>query len=276
LLLSPFKFDTPISSTVSFPNLVAISSVNYTEDTGSHIDFPLSTAAVLSARFPFVTPVGWFDRRSNDKSGNPIKTKSRLADGGYFENSGFSTAYEIGQGLEKIIENEMKKDKNYPKNLKIIYLALTNNPPTNQVAGGGNELLSPMNALFNARDARGRSIIKQAEYTIDGQLVGNQKNDIHEHQVRQFYLTHFKDDKKDKVKPCRFDKVLKKCEEDFVDLDFTLPLGWYLSKYSQDYIRDRIGNPDACPPDDKLNKHPNASNNHCIIQSVIDELDLTK
>ncbi|MDD5579784.1 MAG: hypothetical protein PHY16_10960 [Methylobacter sp.] len=255
------------------------------------LNFPLSTAAVLSARFPFVTPVGWFDRSSNKEGGN---IKSRLADGGYFENSGFSTAYEIGQGLEKIIATKIKENKgnkNYPENLEIIYLAITDLPKKYPDPGGLGELSSPMNALFNARDARGRSNIKQAEFTLNSPLNDHQKNVIGKYRVRQFYLNHFKtdldteldykdeDENKGKVQPCTLNEE-KNCLDvkgkpiDDKSADIKLPLGWYLSEFSKEYISNRIGNPEACPADDSSNNHPNVSNNHCIMKSVIAELSI--
>ncbi|MHC5719087.1 MAG: hypothetical protein ACYTX0_45245, partial [Nostoc sp.] len=94
LVLSPFKID--------LPDLKDIRTVACKEKDNKEIDFPLSTAAILSARFTLVTPVGWFDRCDSEKDGKNLQQKARLADGGYFENSGISTAYEIGKRLEEI------------------------------------------------------------------------------------------------------------------------------------------------------------------------------
>lgn len=268
LLLSPFTFKTPDSSTVKFSDLVDISTVAHSkfdneckDKNNSYIDFPLSTAAVLSARFPFVTPVGWFNR-CYDKEGHILpkqeqNSKSRLADGGYFENSGFSTAFNIGQGLEEILNLDGSLET---QKIKVVYLALTDNSLLNQQSGG-NDLFSPINALFNSREARGRSIIEQAEYKIDRT---KEKENVSKHNFRQFYLTHYDPGKQNEVSVSRLDgKIASKSS------GFKLPLGWYLSKFSQDYIRDRIGNPIACDPDKP------ADNNHCVMKSIIEELKLS-
>jgi hypothetical protein len=55
-------------------------------------DIRLSTAAGLSARFPFVSPPG----NLKNKSGNLV---ARVVDGGYFENFGAGTAMEIADRL---------------------------------------------------------------------------------------------------------------------------------------------------------------------------------
>ncbi|AVH68316.1 patatin-like phospholipase family protein [Nostoc sp. 'Peltigera membranacea cyanobiont' N6] len=294
LLLSPFTFKTADSSTVKFPDLVDINTVASSkfkeckDKNNSHINFRLSTAAFLSARFPFITPVGWFNR-CYDKKGDiladqELNSKSRLADGGYFENSGFTTAFEIGQGLQEILDHglESQIDQDIVKSttgdlhkipkIRIVYLALTDNSPLNQQSGG-NDLFSPMNALYNSREARGRSIIEQAEYKIDSNLNDDENKIVSKHDFRQFYLTHFAPSKDNgAVNVCRLGNA--ECKSIGGKSNFNLPLGWYLSKFSQDYIRDRIGNPNpiACPP---ASDYPNANNNHCIMKSVIDELELT-
>jgi len=52
-------------------------------------DIPLSTAATLSARFPLISPYGALP------GDDPKRPSERLVDGGYFENDGVTTAFEI-------------------------------------------------------------------------------------------------------------------------------------------------------------------------------------
>jgi hypothetical protein len=56
-------------------------------------DVLLSTAALTSARFPILSPAGAFVIKDQPKYGD------RLVDGGYFENSGDSTALDIAEAL---------------------------------------------------------------------------------------------------------------------------------------------------------------------------------
>ena len=253
LVLSPFK--------INFPNLKDIRTVACKND-GKDIDLPLSTAAVISARFPLVTPVGWFNRCNKDENGNDIKDKNgnkkeiitRLADGGYFENSGFSTAWEIGQRIKKILADKKVG------NVKVVYLALTNNDHLESNNSGGlNELLSPILAMYNSREAKGRSIIEQAEYQIDENRGINNSSDLKYHNFRQFYLTHANGNTPVTSSP-NTDENSKRPK---------LPLGWYLSKTSQEAISARIGNPDACTDDAQNNS---ANNNDCVMRSIKEEL----
>ena len=251
LVLSPFKID--------LPTLKDIRTVACKKDK-KDLDFPLSTAAILSARFTLVTPVGWFDRCDNRKDGeveakNPSQ-KARLADGGYFENSGISTAFEIGKRLEEILKKDIEGRK-----IKVIYLAITDqSPPEIPKAGGFNEEMSPIFASLSTREARGRSAVAQVEYLVDGANADpNSTNDLSfqekyaKHRFRQFYLHDV-----DLVDGKAFSK-------------FKPPLGWFLSKYSQDFIKKQIGykNEENCPDD--LTK---GSHNTCVFRSIKEELDL--
>jgi hypothetical protein len=84
LVLSPFNIDRP--------DLKDIRTVACKKKDNKEIDFPLSTAAILSARFTIVTPAGWFNRCDKQNGETLPSQKARLVDGGYFENSGISTA----------------------------------------------------------------------------------------------------------------------------------------------------------------------------------------
>jgi len=78
-------------------------------------DFRLSTAAVLSARFPILTPAGLL--RFRDQS-HDLPTGD-VVDGGYFDNSGLETLNEIIPEIAKI-------------HLKIVVLYITNEPFVDQ------------------------------------------------------------------------------------------------------------------------------------------------
>jgi hypothetical protein len=61
---------------------------------GLERDVSLSTAALLSARFPLISPPGVVSNRQN-------KIVARIIDGGYFENFGAATARELTQQLRQ-------------------------------------------------------------------------------------------------------------------------------------------------------------------------------
>ena len=142
LVISPFQINLPNKENIAIDE--------------PDLDLKLSTAAGLSARFPYFTPVGWY-QRSKDKS------KLHLADGGYFDNSGIPTALDIGRSLQRL--------KGYGTTFEIVYLSLIDgqfNEPTTQLKSVGlNEVLSPVRALFSARKSRGRSAVELSTFTVN-------------------------------------------------------------------------------------------------------------
>ena len=194
-------------------------------------DLRLSTAVGLSARFPYITPVGWYQHSEG--------SKLHLADGGYFDNSGVSTAIDIGRALQQMDEKENR--------FKVIYLALVDSPissSTKELKNSNfNEVLSPIRALFRAREARTRNIVELSTYTLS------------DSKFRTLMLQKTRNSVK-------------------------LPLGWLLSKKSQNFIdqqiRNLILNLNPCDEAnftsipqtyDELVNH-----NSCVAQSINDDL----
>jgi hypothetical protein len=64
----------------------------------AQLDIKLSTAAGISARFPFILPAASIDL--TDRNSNAAEEKMRLVDGGYVESSAVETANEILQLLK--------------------------------------------------------------------------------------------------------------------------------------------------------------------------------
>ena len=119
----------------------------------------LISAAGLSARFPFISPAGFAEH-------GPYVY--RYVDGGYTDNSGAVTLRDIGA----IINGE--SDGNPPFLIRALHIgsspACYQNPETEEddcedtysapTAGGLGELMSPLTAVVNARNA-------QVEYNLD-------------------------------------------------------------------------------------------------------------
>ncbi len=122
------------------------------EDRSHGLEVALSTGVGLSARFPFLTPAGWF----TDNSGE----KRRLVDGGYADNSGIATALDLVGRLEKMPT----------QGVKFIIIALVSDPDTPVVSSSHffGELASPLRALDSTRSARGRLAVDQAEILLNG------------------------------------------------------------------------------------------------------------
>ena len=117
-------------------------------------DLAVSTAAFLSARFPVVTPVGTFVAPDPRFGGKPMK--HRLADGGYFENSGTATALNLVHRLAAAIETARQEASGDPLAdacIHVIQLRFREYPPEDKHTY--EEIASPLRALLNTRGARG-------------------------------------------------------------------------------------------------------------------------
>src|SRR3989475_3793747 len=125
---------------------------NDTADVFSFIDYPIpaSTAAHLSARFTYVSPAGSLRKRSEKE------IAAHVVDGAYFENSGTATALDV---LSALYERRERL------NLDFIVVYVNNDPGEPEISTAEptrpaplrwlTELMSPIDALFNTRVARG-------------------------------------------------------------------------------------------------------------------------
>lgn len=100
-------------------------------------DMPMKTAATNSARFPIVTPAGLI--LQNDT------TSSSLVDGGYFENTGLHTTFQ----LLRLLQNNLVDSLRRRIQPRIIFLRNGDNS-LNQPSIGRAYEWSPIFAFFNA------------------------------------------------------------------------------------------------------------------------------
>lgn len=180
----------------------------------------LSTAVGLSARFPWVSPPGWYvydppvpkermtrrQRPNRLQRPNSARTRLTFVDGGYVDNSGVSTALNIARYLDT---REGRPNVEF----RVIMVSalwapldrLRIEPPLDENSG---ELFPPVNAAINSRQGRG-------------------------------YKTQF--DAALEVK-----KGLSVTETGFYYGYLELPLGWQLSDVSRNYISLFRGDPERC------------------------------
>jgi hypothetical protein len=147
-LISPFTF-AGLSDLRFFP-------VSCKSD-GKIEALPLSAAAVLSARFPWITPTGWYYDPSKDGDcTSPEKSVTKLSDGGYFEASGVATALDLAHSLKTIIDQR-------GMNVDIKLVILTSGGFASDTADGLDEALDPIRTMLNASEARGYIEVGRAE-----------------------------------------------------------------------------------------------------------------
>lgn len=157
------------------------------QDRMSDDRIPLSTAAIVSARFPYLTPAG----RVAYSDGNYV-------DGGYFENSGTYL-------LSGIVQNLIGQQATYPagqspqldaaRKAVFVVVVIESEPCTRNSLDTGcdedsttetdswSEALSPLRALLSTRDVRAQysldslnavsALIEQFSYKYGGQTTGD-------------------------------------------------------------------------------------------------------
>jgi hypothetical protein len=111
-------------------------------------DMRLSTAVVMGARFPYVSPAGRIDQLSSDSAAN------YFVDGGYFDNSGAGVVQEIIIGLSEITKHWDASDpmgKALADKLRYYVIHITNSPSgiprLEKVHPIKNDLLAPITTL---------------------------------------------------------------------------------------------------------------------------------
>jgi hypothetical protein len=118
-------------------------------------DIRLSTAIVMGARFPYVSPAGRIDRLGNDSIAN------YFVDGGYFDNSGAGVVHEMIIGLYELIRRWNVGDsvgKGLVNKLSFYVIHITNSPSGSprleKVHPLKNDLLAPITTLAGAYGAQ--------------------------------------------------------------------------------------------------------------------------
>jgi len=184
------------------------------------VAIPLSTAVGLSARFPWITPTGWYDFADQNESaalGKPSKRRMTFADGAYVDNSGVST----GSRLTLYLQDLFAKDPSLPKaEVKLIMITATWLPlerfwmdaPKDQ---GTGDFISPLAAAYASWQSRG--YLQQSDASTDFRSTNTARASVAE---AAFYYNYM-----------------------------PLPLGWQLSNLARQYIDLFRGDPQTC--DDK-------------------------
>jgi hypothetical protein len=108
----------------------------------------LSTAAVLGARFPYVSPAGGISYKAKNE-----ERHHSFVDGGYFDNSGGGIVHEMMQEIERIRNDSSHKLSTPLKKLKFHLIHLTNSPDSestlNAIHPLTNDLAAPLLTVFN-------------------------------------------------------------------------------------------------------------------------------
>jgi hypothetical protein len=231
-LISPFKFEG-LTDLRFFP--LSCTSASATHE-GKIESLPLSTAAVLSARFPWITPSGWYyDPSETGECTSTEKSVTKLSDGGYFESSGVATALDLAHSLQNIInQGDLKVD------IKLVIL--TSGGFASETADGLNEALDPIRTMLNASEARGYIEVGRADQADFAKAAAQSG------------------------------AVLKVKLEEY---GYPLPLGWSLSDVTRYLIQFQTGELNPCERKQgprQASKNLDLTTSSCVISDLVGQL----
>jgi hypothetical protein len=186
------------------------------ELTGSVLDTPRSLveAAFVSARFPLIVPAWSVAATFGDEQ----PKRWNFVDGGYVDNSGSTTATELYAALDAYI-----RDKKLPVDLYLVLLTDSRAATKpNDVADGTrfSDTVAPITALLNVRSQLANRAVTRAIEQI-------------ERGASRERLTGRQGDSKL--------LIVNTTQKTFV-----LPLGWLISRTTDDIVRLMMGRPDLC------------------------------
>jgi hypothetical protein len=180
----------------------------------SRSDIPLSTAALLSARFPFVSPAG---RVAQDCAGKKV---SYVVDGGYLETSGASPLTETAERLLPLIQSRNRR----ASRCIVPFLIQIDNGEAgyHNLSARPGELNVPLKTVFAARGGRAAQARNEAALLFS-QRFGNATITVagSRKKLRDRYA-HFNNYAHPGPQP---------------------PLGWTLSERSREDLRAQLGQP---------------------------------
>jgi hypothetical protein len=139
----------------------------------------LSTAVLLSARFPVISPSGHLERPACAGDGPPPRPETFVVDGGYLENSGADTAIDLWSALAPLID-ENNQDPAAPASIVPLFIQIDNGYA--EPAGPGAvprkpQFVTPLLAVNATRDGRqadarqGAQVLFAKPFLVDGRPV---------------------------------------------------------------------------------------------------------
>ncbi len=226
-VISPFFFETD--------QLIARPVLEKDGGTGALQDVRLSTAGVLSARFPWVTPAGWLDGsfRKNGQNWDRI----HLVDGGYFDNSGVTAALALIEEIQKEF-----KAQGTVKKIEINLIVLSEAGFALEGTKYLTDMTSPFHALLSTRAARGKIAIEHAERLFKAESERREGS-----QPIAF----------------RFSRV------DLQGYGYPLPLGWRISPLTRNLILAENGVAERCQAGPSGGGGNNAD---CVVSAIVKDM----
>lgn len=209
--------------------------VDVLEALNDTLDMRLSTASILGARFPYISPAGRIDQvipgwqRVNQNDSMLIHY---FVDGGYFDNSGAGVVQEMIRAI--LLQSSAIKDSSFRKRvskLEFTILHITNSPTgvaaLNTVAPLKNDLLSPLLTIMGAYDM---------QTTVNDKRLENFLSDISDDGIcggAKYIPIHLYKDTEEKREDRKKGNKLK---------ETPYSMNWFISKMTLNRMDDRLTN----------------------------------
>jgi hypothetical protein len=149
---------------------------------GDHRDIKLSTAVVLGASFPYISPAGRIDSLHDVNGKLTEKGSQYFVDGGYFDNSGAGFVNEMIIGINNLLATDDSL-KIFKDHLEFFVLHILNTDPKNRtgkpINSMTNDLLAPFKTMLG-------SYGKQT--TVNDERLKSYLRSIYTPQVDDHYL----------------------------------------------------------------------------------------
>jgi predicted chitinase len=246
VVISPFDFEK---------GKAPGSDVCVLTDSSASDHFTLSTAAFISARFPWVTPAvtvepkditnGCIGQEPSDKPTDKI----RLVDGGYIDNSGVETALDLIKEINAAAEAARTESGKSIPNFRIYLFSLSGGDFPSHREFSFNELMEPIRALLSAREARAYIAINRAKLELAVVPAA--------HPV-------------DQPKPIRSADLPVFNRTSLQNYFYKLPLGWAMSDKTRDIIALESGRFWDCEPNPEnfFQSRVRLSNADCLQRQI--------
>lgn len=158
---------------------------------GEKRDMQLSTAVVLGASFPYISPAGRIDEAGKGADSN-VYHSQYFVDGGYFDNSGAGVVNEMIIAMHNLMETD-DAFKKYAKKLEFYVIHISNTDPKetekDPINSMTNDLLAPAKTLLGSygtqttvNDQRLRSYL----YSLYGDTLHYNKIDLYENMGKDY------------------------------------------------------------------------------------------
>jgi predicted chitinase len=241
------------------------------------LDIRLSTAAAISARFPWLTPAATV---TVTEAGTNKAQTIRLVDGGYVDNSGVETVLDLIHSLEpalRVIKDRAVGDGRTPTGakyvpVKVALIALSGGGYPTRSSYALGETLEPIRALLSTRESRAYVALDRARIELGREVF--QGKDATSTLTATSEPGHGASDLKNPAENRLVATVERLRISKLGSQYYRLPLGWALGSNTRDIIEKQSGRYWDCEFNERFEQvTPSAAQADCIQMLVFHELN---